>query len=300
MSSGVKIRRVTGMVAGVSLMSMIAVVATSGSANAWGPERTTFTMAKPATYATFNSITDNPNFGDERNFLRVRDADSKYWVAGSNPEGYGNDGKNGWTDTMNMQEGHTYEVKLYVHNNGEEGKYMAANVRAHVNLPTAETTFGKQFEVNGYLSSSNANPTEIWDNIVLKSDKAFHVKVVSQKYYNNLKTEDDGGFDLPNEVYTAKGEGTGAMLGYDQLNGYVNSCMPYSGFVLLKIQPVFQTATDTPPTPSDDNVDKAKTTPGAPATGSSFAVATASFIGFLALATLAILLLGKHGKMSQK
>ena len=82
-------------------------------------------------------------------------------------------------------------------------------------MPTAEDVYGKQFEVNGYLYASNAKPSEIWDNIVLKSDKAFHVKVVSANYYNNVRTEATSGFDLGSEVYTAKGEGTGALLGFE-------------------------------------------------------------------------------------
>ena len=140
---------------------------------AWGPSRETFTMAEPATYNVFNSITDNPDVGDERNFLRVRDADSQYWQDGTT---------NGWTDTIsNMEEGHTYTIRMYVHNNAAAYLNLeATGVRAHVNLPTSEDSWGKQYEVNGYLYADNANPNEIWDNIVLKSDKEFHVKVVSQ------------------------------------------------------------------------------------------------------------------------
>ena len=40
----------------------------------WGPERETFTSKEPADYVTFNSITDNAGVGDERNFVRVREA----------------------------------------------------------------------------------------------------------------------------------------------------------------------------------------------------------------------------------
>ena len=252
-----RVAAVTVLTAGV-----IAAVTIPVASNAWGPTRDTFTIEKPADHIAFDSITNNPNYGDERNFLRVRDSDSKYWVAGSNPTGYGNSGKNGWTDTMNMREGHTYDVKLYVHNNAAANlNLVATNVRAHINLPTKESTFGHQFEINGYLWADNAKPQEIWDNIVLKGDEAFHVKVVSQKYYNNLKTEDKGGFDLPNEVYTAKGAGTGALLGYDQMDGKIPGCFQYSGFVLLKIQPVFQVK----PAPSYDvakTVDKTTANPG--------------------------------------
>ena len=219
---------------------------------AWGPNRDTYTIEKPADHVTFDSITNNPNYGDERNFLRVRDADSKYWASTST---------NGWTDTItNMQEGHTYDVKLYVHNNAASNLNLeATNVRAFINLPIKEDTFGYQFEINGFLTADNATPNKIWDNIVLKSDKAFHVKVVSQKYINNLKTEAKGGFDLPDDVY--KGDGTGALLGYEQMDGKIPGCYEYSGYVLLKIQPVFQVV----PAPAYDvikTVDKTTAKPG--------------------------------------
>ena len=183
----------TMVLASMASVAMLGLVMAGGApANAWGPQRETFTMQNPPDFITFDSITDNPDVGDERNFLRVRDADEQYW---------GEDTTNGGTDTIsNMQEGHTYDVRLYVHNNGIEGRYIAQDVRAHINLPTGSDVFGKQFEVNGYLYASNAQPQEIWDNIVLKSDKEFHVKVVSSKYYNNVRTEATDGFDLGDEL----------------------------------------------------------------------------------------------------
>lgn len=222
----------TMVLASMASVAMLGLVMAGGApVNAWGPQRETFTMQNPPDFITFDSITDNPDVGDERNFLRVRDADEQYW---------GEDTTNGWTDTIsNMQEGHTYDVRLYVHNNGIEGRYIAQDVRAHINLPTGSDVFGKQFEVNGYLYASNAQPQEIWDNIVLKSDKEFHVKVVSSKYYNNVRTEATDGFDLGDELINSKGVGSGALLGYDQMNGYITSCLPFSGYVLVKIQPVF-------------------------------------------------------------
>ena len=40
----------------------------------WGPQdRETFTWNVPATYTTFNSMTDNPSLGHESNFVRVRE-----------------------------------------------------------------------------------------------------------------------------------------------------------------------------------------------------------------------------------
>lgn len=234
-----------------AICGVVAAVMVPLAIYAWGPSRETFTMEKPADHVTFNSITDNPDVGDERNFLRVRDADSQYWQDGTT---------NGWTDTIsNMEEGHTYTVRMYVHNNAAANLNLeATGVRAHVNLPTSEDSWGKQYEVNGYLYADNATPNEIWDNIVLKSDKEFHVKVVSAKYYNNIRTEKSNGFDLGDEVYTAKGEGTGALLGYEQMDGKIPGCLEYSGYVLMKIQPVFKE----PGYDVEKTVDKTTAKPG--------------------------------------
>ncbi len=240
----------------VASVAAVALVITGGAvANAWGPQRETFTMQNPPDFITFDSITNNPDVGDERNFLRVRDADEQYWDEQAT---------NGWTDTVNLEEGHTYDVRLYVHNNGIEGRYIAQDVRAHINLPTGSDVFGKQFEVNGYLYASNAQPQEIWDNIVLKSDKEFHVKVVSSKYYNNVRTEATDGFDLGDELINSKGTGSGALLGYDQMNGYITSCLPFSGYVLVKIQPVFadQPVEERPSYDIEKTVDKSEAKAG--------------------------------------
>lgn len=201
--------------------------------NAWGPSRTTYTMQKPASKVTFNSITDNPTVGDERNFLRVRDADSKYWSSANT---------NGWRDEIaNVQEGHTYTIRMYVHNNaGSNLGLQSTNTRAFINIPYKDNVWRKQYEINGFLTADNADPNEIWDNIVLKSDKTFHLKVVSSKYYNNIKTEKAGGFDLGNALYGGNGDNKGALLGYEQMDGTIPGCLQYSGYVLLKVQPVFQ------------------------------------------------------------
>ena len=69
----------------------------------WGPNRTTFTWDDPAPYATFNSITDNPQLGDERNFVRIREVQ---------------DG-NTFGDEVQLEVGKTYEVYIYYHNNAD-------------------------------------------------------------------------------------------------------------------------------------------------------------------------------------
>lgn len=145
---------------------------------------------------------------------------------------------------MTILPGHEYTVRLYVNNAAADNlNSVAENVRAHINLPVRESTFGHQFEVNGYLYSSNSTPSEIWDNIVLKGKQPFHVRVIDQRYYNNWRTEDTGGFPLGDELINSKGVGAGALLGYQSMDGRIRGTYQESGYVLVKFRPVFQLPT---------------------------------------------------------
>lgn len=181
-------------------------------------------MKNPADYVTFDSIIDNPRVGAEPNFLRV---------------GRGNN--EGYSDTMTMEDGKTYYIRMYVHNNAKAGlKLVSTNTRAHIDLPTGANQWKTGYEINGYLWADNAKPNEVWDNIVLRSDREFHIEVISAKYYNNIRTEATSGFDLGRELYTSQGRGTGSLLGYRQMDGKILGCLEYSGYVLVKFRPVFR------------------------------------------------------------
>ena len=132
--------------AGIGLAAVAAISAAGIVAvNAWGPERKTFTMEKPADYVTFNSITNNA-IGDER-----------YFVAAS--EYTGNSNNNVFSDNTIVEDGKEYVVRMYVHNNaGENLGLVAENVRAYVILPT---DLASSITVSGKIYSSNANPTTV-------------------------------------------------------------------------------------------------------------------------------------------
>lgn len=184
---------------------------------AWGPQRPTFTMENAAGYVTFNSITNNPNIGDERNFVGIRE----------------NGSANVWYDDMNVQPGKEYIVRMYVHNNAATNlNLVAENVTAKFNLPT---TTGKSLQVNGFVSSSNANPREVYDYATFKSDQNFNLDYIegSLKYENNAFGA--AGTALPESIFTS----TGALLGYDKLDGKIPGCLEYSGYVSFKVKPQF-------------------------------------------------------------
>ena len=182
---------------------------------AWGPNRATFTVKNPAPYVTFNSITDNPNYGDERNFVTIKDA--------------ANTNNGGWTDEINVQAGKEYYVRMYVHNNAAENlNLVAENVTAKFNLPSHEA---KRIQIDGYLSSSNANPGQVWDQAVFNGANNFSLDYVegSARYNNNVFT--GNGATLSDNVVS-----NGATLGYDKLDGKIPGCFKYDGFVTFKVK----------------------------------------------------------------
>ncbi|MBC7943153.1 DUF11 domain-containing protein [Candidatus Saccharibacteria bacterium] len=201
-----------------ALLAIIAaVVIVPASLFAWGPNRPTYTIQKPADHVTFNSITNNPNIGDERNFVGIRES-------GTN---------NLWSDSMAVTKGKEYTVRMYVHNNAAANlKLVAQNVTAKFNLPT---TTAKSIQVNGFLSSSNATPTEVYDHAVFTGSENFNLAYTSGslKYENNVFGP--AGKALPESIFTS----AGAKLGYDKLDGKIPGCFQYAAYVTFKVKPQF-------------------------------------------------------------
>jgi hypothetical protein len=107
----------------------------------WGPPRPTFTEEKPAPYAVFDSITDEPTFGDERYFLQCHDEDNDDWRA-----------------NLVAVNGHTYECAIWFDNDVspsiDNGNPAASlhNARVRVVLPSGVSNP----ELVAYLSADNA------------------------------------------------------------------------------------------------------------------------------------------------
>ena len=216
--------------ASLGLAAVATIAATSAFvAFAWGPTRTTYTMAKPADHVVFNSITDNnKEVGDER-----------YFVSASNYTGNANN--NYWSDNTAVENGKEYVVRMYVHNNAASNlNLVAENVRAYVVLPTDTAT---SITVSGKIYSSNANPTTVWDQTTFtsKNGEKFNLAYVdgSAKYYNTkdgqLRTFSLDGTNDSNDLLTSKGK----LLGYDQMDGKIPGCIQYSGYVTFHVKAQF-------------------------------------------------------------
>lgn len=201
----------------VFILSVIAVIGIAVSANAtFGPDRPTYTMQNPADHVTFNSITDNPAMpnGDERTFL-----------TGALP------GASDYSDPVNnVKDGDEITLLMYVHNDAAENLNLTANnTKVKVVLPT-ETK--KNQVVTGYISADNATPKEVSDTLDINGSNNIDFKLEyitgSAKFKNNIFTN---GTALADSIVT-----TGALVGYDKIDGVMPGCNKFSGWVTLKVK----------------------------------------------------------------
>ena len=151
----------------------------------------------------FNSIS-NSVIGDEKNFVGAREDTGIN--AGIDNVWDGNE--------INVEEGKTYLVRLYVHNNSPKGEEkIAKDVTTTFSVPG---TTGKSVEVNGYISSSNATPSEYWDYVTFKSDRNFYLDYVEgSALLENNGVGANGGVKLSDNIISSNG----VKIGYKSLNG---------------------------------------------------------------------------------
>lgn len=201
---------ITAAVIGVGLLG--------ANALAYGPERPTFTGEKPADYVTFNSITNNPNHGDERNFVLIREA-----------------GKGTYGDAIKLQPGKEYEVYSYFHNNAKSslnasGEGIARNVRMSAQVPSVVQK-GERGIVSSSITADNAKPKKVWDEAYITTDSTVAVSYVpnSAKVYSNGKIDGQG---ISSSLFSTNG----TFLGFDSLNGLLPGCNEYAGYVIYKLK----------------------------------------------------------------
>lgn len=184
----------------------------------WGPDRTTFTWENPASYATFNSITNNPTIGDERNFVRVREV------------------KDGATygDEVTLERGKTYEVYIYYHNNASPAiGTTAAGIAEEVSLKSsfpATVKKGEQATVTATINTKNASPRSVWDGAYLKSTEDLYLRYVPGTAIIHNGGTLNGQSIGPDYLF-----GDGALLGYNKFSGILPGCNEYAGYITYQI-----------------------------------------------------------------
>lgn len=191
-----------------------------------------------------NSITNNP-YGNEFNFVSARKDDGT-------ANGINNVAKQ---DTITVENGATYWVYLYVHNNNPNGyEAVAKDVTVKYTVPG---NTDKKITVGGVVTSSNANPTKYWDTVDFVSDHNFHLEYVAgsgllQNNYTganqvagwenvtgkNIQAtgmySGTTGFNLPDTIVQ-----NGTLIGYSALNGEVPGCFTFDEWIGIKVKAVY-------------------------------------------------------------
>lgn len=187
-------------------------------------KRPTFTMEKPATYPTFNSITNNPVMGDERDFVRIVEKGS----GGT------------FNSHQEIEAGKEYVVSIYIHNNASstfndkahDYSGVARDVRVISYFPT-ELAAGVEGKVDGMVISSNAKPQKVWDEayITPKEDVKISYVAGTARIQNDW---DADGTVLSDKLFTKEG----VFIGLNELNGVILGCEAYSSliFYTLKVE----------------------------------------------------------------
>lgn len=225
---------IIAILAAVGSFIPVGGVYAASNTDSWGPQdRDTFTWAAPSDHVTFNSITDNPEIGDERNFVRIREADTG----------------DHFLDSVDVEPGKTYEVYVYFHNNASaslnaSGVGIADNVRLATKLPE-KIEAGKIGVVYGTVSSTNAKPTSVWDTAYLKATETVYMRYVWDSATIHSRGNADGEVLNADALFSEEG----AKVAFastnargDSLWGMVPGCNDYAFYVTYKVtadQPKF-------------------------------------------------------------
>lgn len=203
----------------LGIASLAGGVLAANNASAWGPERTTFTWNDPAPYATFNSITDNPDLGDERNFVRIREV---------------KDGEH-FSDSVTLERGKTYEVYIYYHNNadahdvGKTAIGIADGAAVKSSFP-ATVKVGEEAVVTGTIFASDTDPLEVWDEAYMNPSQDLYLRYVPGTAIIHNGGAINGQSIGPDYLF-----GDGALLGYNKFSGILPGCNEYAGFITYQI-----------------------------------------------------------------
>lgn len=184
-----------------------------------------------AAWAAQNNLA-MPIITNETNFVGAREDTGK------------NEGvKNVWEGTeITAEDGKTYIVRLYVHNNSQKQEAKDVQVRFYVPYGS-----GTSVTVDGDLRSSNATPNQYLDDVTFKSANGspFHLEYVSgSAFLENGGFASGAGVKLPDSIVnqgnnggSANGEWT--TIGYNGLDGVIPGCYKYTNYVGIRVKAVY-------------------------------------------------------------
>ena len=224
----------------VFIMSKIITVSAWGDNSGLPGMRPSYTMKQIdegvlGDKITFNSISDNTSLGagengNEKGFVAAREYND------ANTESPFR------TDSLKVEDGKEYVIRMYVHNNSPRGRQaIARDVRAFFNIPNIPS---KTMKVTGYITAPNATPTEYWDHVNLTSDTAFHLQYIegSATLVNNVLDKNDKATGQIKRTTLSDNivkDTNGVLIGSESLNGEIPGCYPFSQLATIRVKAVY-------------------------------------------------------------
>lgn len=201
----------------IGLAIVSAAIIVPAVAFAWGPDRPTYTMAHPADHVTFDSITDNPNYGDERQFMTVQDLTTGQTL----------------THQTTLVAGHEYQFQIYIHNDAASnlnasGVGIAKNVTVRAALPAS---VNGSDTADAFVDASNASPLEIYASASLTSNSAVGLQYENGSAMLHTNTQQVA---LSDSLIT-----TGVKVGSPDIAANTwDGCLNYAGAVTFKVKAI--------------------------------------------------------------
>jgi hypothetical protein len=170
-------------------------------------------------YPVFDSYTDAPNYGDERDFFNVKPISAG---AISHFQNY-----------VAVTRGDEELLRVYYDNDGDpraeprRGASTAYNTRVSVSLPFARA---KTLDVAANITASNTQPRVIGDTVTFYGARPFNIVYVphTARLWNQAHRT---GLPLPNELVS----GGGTLIGYRKMDGNITGCFCQSGLITLRV-----------------------------------------------------------------
>ncbi|GAA4788322.1 hypothetical protein FRX94_11945 [Corynebacterium canis] len=178
-------------------------------------ERPRLNFPHQAPYVTFNSTTDNPEWGDEFQFLRIREVHD--------------DGVTEPRNEITVQPGELYLATLYYNNNAEADQ-LARNTQIKVTVPSVIRAH-QTAELIGEIYAQNARPNCYFSSVKLTANEDIIFRYIStDEYPLNTIVRSEGRINhhiLGTEIF----EGTMRKVGYYEADGLVPGGIEYAGMV---------------------------------------------------------------------
>ena len=157
--------------------------------------------------------------------------------AGARMVGENQGARNVWNgNEIKAVDGEFYYIRLYAHNNNPGGYgAVAKDTKVSFNIPQESAA---SIRVNGYLTSSNAYPSEYVDYVDFVAEQPFHLEYVyGSALLENNGIGADGGIQLSDDI--AASESGGVLIGYDELDGRVPGCYQYANYITIMVKVVY-------------------------------------------------------------